>query len=538
MSLRAEPLTNTQILIGIRNDASFDYQQRIPDPTQAGLKDQLDSLEKYPQLWNEFEHSLINRIGSVVVRRMDWDNPLRELKRNSMSYGSTIEEVAVGLLKAHSYSAERDYLEKDLWGQEVPDVKTNFHSINREDYYKLTVNKKVLKRAFLSEADGLNNFLSQLLAAPRISNELDEFLLTCQLLTEYDAKDGFYRVNVPDVAAWGSGEAEAKGALRTIRSVAGNMRFLNTKFNAAGMPSAAKREDLILITTPEFNAAIDVEAMAGAFNMEKAEAPGRIIEIPGDKLNIPGAQAILTTKDFFIISDTLVENTTLQNPIGLHTNYFSHHQGIYSLSRFMPAVLLTTHAGTDSITVRDEVTGVSALEVFTGEGVEVAGTSVERGQTYQLAAYAETTGDTEGAVTYEVSGNKSTTTRVDRNGILHVGADDSATTIDIVVTAVHGADGNLEDRFSETTALTLTGTVAAPWAIDSVPTGITVKGVAVPDFDPADLSYTINVPDATVNDFVVLGVPDYKVTETTPDVFTVVAYSGAKDRVYTVDVTP
>lgn len=538
MDLRTEPLTNTQILAGIRNDASMDYVNRIPDPTQAGLKDQLDQLTKYRPLWNEFVHSLVNRIGSIIIRDMSFTNPLSEFKRSSMEYGSTIEEVAVGLVRSLPYSAEREALEKVLFGQHSVPVDTNFHSINREEFYPISINDKVLKRAFLNEQGGLNNFLAQLLKAPATSNQWDEFILTCQLLSEYDAKDGFYRVNVGDVSSIESGETTAKYALRRLRETAGEMAFLNTKYNAAGMPNFATKDELVIITTPAFNAAVDVEALAGAFNIDKANSPGRIVEIPADQMKIPGAQAFLTTPEFFIISDTLNENTSMPNPVTLHTNFFSHHQGIYSLSRFAPAVMLTTHAGTESIVIREDVTGVSAVEFFNGDGT-AAPESLLRGSTYQLEAHAEMSGGSEGAVTWAVSGNKSTETRIDRNGILHVAADDSATSIDIVVTAVFGAaDSNLGDRKTETTTKTLTGDIASPWAIDSVPTGITVKGEPVADFDPEDLSYTVaGAAPATINDITVQGVPYYKVTETVDDTFAVTAFSGSKDRVYTVIVT-
>lgn len=540
VNLRDEPLTNTEILSTIYNDASFDYQKRIPEPTQAGLSEQLSAMTDYRPGWNEFVHALVNRIGSIIIRNMSWNNPLVEFKRASMEYGSTIEEVAVGLVKAHSYSADRDYLEKDIWGQEVPKVMSKFHSINREDFYKLTVNEKVLRRAFLNEAGGLNNFVTQLLQSPRTSNQWDEFLLTCRLLTEYDKNDGFYRINVPDVMSNASGEAESKTALRRIRAAADNLGFLSDKYNSAHMPSFARRDDLILLTTPEFNAAMDVEALAGAFNMDKLNPYGRIVPIPSDQLAIPGAQAILTTREFFVISDTLVENTSIQNPVGLHTNFFSHHQGIYSVSPFAPAIMFTTKGGTEQIHVSATVDSISDLTITDRDNDTVTG-ALTRGEMYLVSADAVTTPEDAAisAVSYSVSGMKSSRTRIDRNGILHIGQDDSAASIKITVKSVDSDTENpLTDSVTREFTKTLTGNVIPLFPTDAIPTGITVAGEPVPDFDPATTSYAVtSAEDVTVADIRVTGVPDYTVTEGDPGVFTVRALSGAADRVYTVTVT-
>ena len=105
------------------------------------------------------------------------------------------------------------------------------------------------------------------------------------------------------------------------------------------MPVWARPEDLILITTPEVVANINVSTWAAAFNLDKQQMEAQIITVPRSRINIDGAQAILTTKDFFVIADNLLENTSQPNPVSLGQNYFLHHWEVISASLFVPAVM-------------------------------------------------------------------------------------------------------------------------------------------------------------------------------------------------------
>lgn len=352
MGKTIRPLKQTStalILDKIRADASLEYRNRIPLATQAGVADTVQRLNEYRPQWNEFMDSLINRIGTVIAHNTNWSNPLAEFKRGTLPYGSTIEEIKTGLIEAHTYDPDREYMEKDIFGTHVPDSQSNFHDVNRQNYYPITVNQDLLKRAFLEEG-GLAAFVTQLMEAPTTSDAWDEFILTCSLFPEYEKNGGFAKVHIRDVADLESNADDARAALRRLRAMAKELQFLSTKFNAAGMPSHARPEDLIILTSPEFEAAIDVEALAGAFHIDRAEMYGRVVTIPQEKFGIDGCQAILTTKDFFVIADQLFENTSQWNPVKLQNNYFLHHWQVISASRFVPAVMFSSKANDQIVT--------------------------------------------------------------------------------------------------------------------------------------------------------------------------------------------
>ena len=425
--------TNQTIMDAIRSDMPLSYQARIPAATQAGVKNTAEQLFNYRPMLNEFVDALVNQIGSVIGQGMVWNNPLAAFKQGMLSFGSTVEEYQVGLLNAHTYDPDRDYMERDIFGQEQPDVKSIFHTVNRQNYYKVTINDAMLRRAFLDDG-GLSSFVTDLMAAPTTSDSLDEFKLMCRLIPQYEEMGGFFKVQVADVASLSSTEAEAKAALRRMRAIAGNMRFPSRMYNAAGMPTFANPEDLILITTPEFQSGIDVNALAAAFHVDYANFDTRTVQIPQSEFGISGAQAILTTKNFFRVYDTRIENTSMPNPAGLYNNYFFHHHGIISCSTFVPAVLFTTGTGTTipstaivpptalTITVDKDANGnpVTAFKAGGIYGVSVSGTPA--GSDYSTV--------------WSVSGNTSTKTFITQDGNVHIGSDEKATSITIKCVAV------------------------------------------------------------------------------------------------------
>jgi hypothetical protein len=448
------------------------------------------------------------------------------------------------LLKAKSYDPDREYLEKDLFGTERPDVQANFHKVNRQDYYKITINEPLLQRAFL-ETGGLSSFVSQLMDAPTTSDQWDEFLLTCQLFSEYESNGGFFKVNVPDVASLESNAADARAVLRKMRAMADTLTFMSTRYNAARMPTFALRDDLVLFVTPEFKAAVDVEALAAAFNLNMADMYGRIIPIPEEQFGISGVQAIMTTKDFFVIADQRIETASQWNPVALHNNYFLHHWQVISASRFVPAVMFTTQGGDEIINVVTPVVSVSAITGVDSDGDAVTD-EVLRGEVYAFNADAVTdpANGVNTGVRWSVSGYTSSRTYISRTGVLHVGGDEGAATLTVTATSTWlDADNLRRDGETATITLDVSGVAVPEWPESDPVTGITVDGVAVsPAFAAGTFTYTVDLaPGATItpDDVEVTGPEANDVEVTVNEAGTVATISvptAPGDPVYTVTV--
>ena len=95
---------------------------------------------------------------------------------------------------------------------------------------------------------------------------------------------------------------------------------------------------------------------------------GRMVTIPQDRFGINGCQAILTTKDFFVIADQTFETASQWNPAALQNNYFLHHWQVISASRFVPAIMFTTGQDDEVIYVSEPPTKINTLSITNADG--------------------------------------------------------------------------------------------------------------------------------------------------------------------------
>lgn len=482
---------NIKLINFIRQEADLGYQNRIPEATQANVKDVLARLHEFKPQWNQFVDALINRIASVEVRNISWNNPLGEFKRGMLEFGNTIEEVQVGLIQAKVYDPDREYLEKEIFGTHKIDVQSNFHTVNRENYYPLTIDDNQLKRAFL-EAGGLSSFIATLLEAPSTSDQWDEFLLTVSLFAEYEKNGGFYHVNVPSLRDLNNPNGEgARTVLKKIRAMSDTLKFPSTKYNAAHMPTHAQNSELFLFATPEFAATIDVDGLAAAFNLDRMQTKERIIPIPREHFNIPGAEAIMTTKDFFVIADQSLENTTQYNPVSRRTNYFLHHWQVVSASRFVPAVLFGDVADDEVVEIRKEPEAVASITVADADGTAVP---VSTGTLERSAAYVATASPDQ-PVVWAVEGNTSNRTRIaPGTGVLVVGMDERAAKLTIRATSARVSEANIrQEDFTKTVQISVGGNEPFPqWPVQGKLTRIFALGTNIEIEDGVN-AYTVPV---------------------------------------------
>lgn len=452
---------NVEIINEVRGELGGDFANRVPAATQANLSQTMNAMWEYQPALNQFIDALFNKLLTQIIRSNSWQNPLAPFKVGLLGMGESIEEVNVGLLKAKTYNAEAEALAKELFGREPNNVQTAYHKVNREEYYKLTINEAMLERAFLNEG-GLSRMLNELMQSVNTSDEWDEYLQTVSTLQRYYDAGGFFKQNVPNIAAPTSDGNDSKQFLRTIRSFADKLPFISDKYNARHMPRRALRDELVLITTADAKAAFDVEALAAAFNVGNMNIGSRIITLPDEHIRIPGFQGLLTTERFFVIADKLIRMGSVNNPAGLYNNYFYHHQEIISASPFEQAILLTSEEqtaitvidyridGINPFTVTDITTDDEPVVTVTGDAA-----TLERGHAYVVATSAITapTGGPADGVILSVSGNTSRRTRVNNMGILIIGFDEQSSTI--VVNAAATAD----QTFERDITFTLTGAV-------------------------------------------------------------------------------
>lgn len=467
MTVNVRPLVDkidsVDWLNALRQNASSEYYSRIPEATQANLKDTINSLWNWQNGRNQVQDAFVNQLAAVIFRTNSWTNPLAIYKMGMLEEGETIEEVMVGLVEAVDYDSDRDELEKEIFGFSPMEVKSFFHKRNRKDRYKVSLSLPGLKTALLGNQ--LGSYASQVMGAPLKSDQLDEFLLMSRLFKEFDDAGSYFIQNVPDVSDQLSDSADSRFLLRRLREYGDTLPFISRFYNPAGMPVSANKDELVLITTPESNAAMDVEALAGAFNMDKAAFTARNITLPNKYLAIPGVQAILTTDKFFVVADNLIETASQFNAARLSTNYWLHHWQTISASPFAPLVMFSSTRDTTVISETETpVTDISTF-TFTDKLGNVAAGNLTRGVLYDVRVTATTTptGGVNDALRLSITGKTSQFTYITNNGDLYIGPDEEADTLTITATAV-------DNGYSESVSRGVTGNLVYPWPNPEVQT--------------------------------------------------------------------
>lgn len=391
---------NATILDKVRTKGTDDYQQRIPSATQTGVANTMrylfDPMNR--QYLNDCVWNMVNRIGlTVMAQNAPFENPLSIFKKENLYWGSTVQEIAVKWIKAHGYKDDAE----DLLKMHRPEAAVWFYEMNRRDQYPISWTDDELRQAFVDDF-GLNRFVAQIMETPRNSDNYDEMNIMLALIRHYEQNLGFYKVKV---YAPPTDTTSARTLLKSLRATAGRMRFPSTQYNALNVtdiPAYANPQNMVLLIEPEYLASLDVDGLSAVFQLDKADVPYRIIQVPS--LGIPGAVALLVSTDWYQVRDTLYGTTQFYNPQTLTNTMYLNHWGIYGVSPFTPCALFTTGEGTSINVVTQTVTNFTLTP---GTGTVKAGGLMQL--TPKLTATVEPTGTAvqvaPNAATYEVAAN-------------------------------------------------------------------------------------------------------------------------------------
>lgn len=389
---------NATILDKVRLKGTDDYQQRVPSATQTGVANTMrylfDPMNR--QYLNDCVWNMVNRIGlTVMAQNAPFKNPLDVFKKENLYWGSTVQEIAVKWIKAHGYKDDA----AELLKMHRPEAAAWFYEQNRRDQYPISWTDDELRQAFVDDY-GLNRFVAQIMETPRNSDNYDEMNIMLALIRHYEQNLGFYKVHLDAIP---SDETTAKTLLKALRSTAGRMQFPSTQYNAlhvTDIPAYASPQQMVLLIEPEYLASLDVDALSEVFQLDKADVPYRIIQVP--TLGISGAVALLVSTEWYQVRDTVYGTTQFYNPQTMTNTMYLNHWGVYGVSPFTPCALFTTDAGTSVKVVTQTVTGFTLTpetdDVKAGDVVQLAP---------KLTATVEPTGTAidvaPNSATYEVS---------------------------------------------------------------------------------------------------------------------------------------
>lgn len=356
--------SSLDILNAIRSVAGSDYQARIPEATRTNIASVGNTILSYTPTANMFFSELINRIGKVIIDRMDgMDDIYSVFGEGKIDFGDTIQKVFVDIPSAQAFD--------DTFNSPTAMLNTSkgvihveYTKIDRRLFYKTTVSVDALREAFVS-VSALDGLVKALIESMEVALGYDKYVMLTETLYEHckfviENGTKLPQLLVPNTVAVYNNTSKkiewdtvgAKQFLKMLRVASRKLKFphelwYGTK-NGEDLSISRVRTPLekqVIGLEVSTQAEIDVEALAVLFHMDKAEIDSRIIELEDNALGTvttgSGASAKTVYVGGFICNKEAVERYTsfrhkdsFMNPEGLYTNFWSHFWGSMAVSKF------------------------------------------------------------------------------------------------------------------------------------------------------------------------------------------------------------
>ena len=295
---------------------------------------------------NQFLTALVNKIIYQRVADLDFTNPFAKFDSFPITYGDSIENIFVQTIRGHKYDPNNT----NPFEKFVPNVTAHYVSINFEMQYIITIQDVLIRRACLNEY-GMSNLIERILKSMRTTMEVDEYLATLYMLNNpliyanstqtTDPHDTFATIDLSQDA---TDADKAQHIAKTMIEKYKDMTLPSPDNNVAGVMTSSPRDRLLVICKQSIVNMINLDYLAGVYNLNKVELLTSIIEVRDFRVvvNDYSGETVVSSEDgedvAFVIVDTdgfdnhraLEDGGMIYNPRGKYTNHFLNNFKILS----------------------------------------------------------------------------------------------------------------------------------------------------------------------------------------------------------------
>lgn len=376
--------------------------------------------------------SLLKKVVYTAVYNKTFNNPLAQLEGERMPLGSWIEDVYVNPAHARGFNVN-DFA--GLLQKYESELGVQYLGINSDLQWCVTITREKIRNAFTSW-DNLESLVSGMVNS----------LYNGAYIHNYNAAKGlvtaaFKGNNVQyQIITDPTDEQSAKSLIRQLRAAFSKMQIPSTKFNAwnkvkggrMALKTWSDPQDVVVLISADIEALVDVEVLAAAFNMSKADFLGRVIVVDDfSQYNDDGSIAVdgseikaaIMDRAWFKIKTQDFAMDEFYNANNRCWNFYLNQVRGENYSLFANAIVFATSAPTVNATDIDAE--VSSLNITVGETKEVLLSLTPENATSMVTAsssatskataaisgrYVEITGVAAGSATITVTANGHTDT--------------------------------------------------------------------------------------------------------------------------------
>ena len=301
---------------------------------------------------------LLKKVVYTAVYNKTFNNPLAQLEGDRLPLGQFIEDVAINPSKARGFNVN-DFA--GILQKYEAEVATQYLSVNSDLQYCVTLTRDKIRNAFTSW-DNLEALISGYINS----------LYNGAYVTRYNQAKGlplsaFEKGAIKyEVITNPTDEATAKALVRKMRADYSKFQIPSTKFNAwqdvkgegaFALKTWSDPQDIIVMISADVEALLDVEVLASAFNMSKADFLGRVIVVDDfsqydddGKVAVDGSmiKAMICDRSFFKIKTQDFAMDSWFNPNNRTWQYYLNDVRMVNYSLFANAKIYTTAEPTPS----------------------------------------------------------------------------------------------------------------------------------------------------------------------------------------------
>lgn len=327
----------------VTNLSNSEIVKALGLPADIITKLQTEQGDSFSATANQFISAIVNKIVYQKVDKMEFTNPFKRYEGFPVKFGDTIENIFTELPVGYVFDKDAT----DPFAKKVPSVKVLYATINYEMQYCTTIQDSLLRRACLSEY-GFMQLIESILTNMGTRKSIDEYTATLNMLNNADLYAGGFET--VDVHSASSDSEKYKMVTQKIIDVCTDFCIPCKTNNKLGVLTVTAKKDLVLVIKQELLNHINLDFLAGVFNLSKVDLISQIIGVRSFKVvqdntdaEHPSADPTAVGEDLdFVILDAkgfdihpaLEDSGMIYNPKGKYTNHFTNSWKIISYKYF------------------------------------------------------------------------------------------------------------------------------------------------------------------------------------------------------------
>lgn len=274
---------------------------------------------------------MIGKVAEQVIREVSAEDKLSVFDKMPVDNGDTIEQAIVKLASPRAYDASG----ANALTRKTPDIVVRYFSDWHREVFDTTVDIPQMRKV-LKTGKGAELLSTKVVASLGEGDKFSKYSYTKELL-KWGRQDKAGKVFKDlGTVVLKDEKLDIKSTLVKMKNIISGMQYVNSDYNTTpDLKRRTRKEDIYLLIPYKLKNRMDVEELAGVFNLEKDKIDAHIIELDIDTEVISDVNSypVYIVDKFAILDYTrLFEMADQKNGDGLFWNYFLHTDRMYALS--------------------------------------------------------------------------------------------------------------------------------------------------------------------------------------------------------------